>query len=750
MDLIDILNCDYHSVLNTSSSDFYPPTSDTSKSNGQSELVHNIPCYFSKDQMDLYKKVIQLHYSDILQLINSDAADGEISDYIKNSMDLLSINLESVSIHPYALIMSKLPNSNRQLVFREFVKSQLLSKSGKLYTLRLILDNLKQNKTKKNVVVYFRGDFNINELYDFEHTNYRHLSYIPGDITQEHQLKRNTISDIKLPSDDSKVKGEDEDDDDDEDEEEIQEEEEVQEEDDDEDEINSNSEEEQYSKSKTSQIKEETIQNSIGGRSPTFSLSSTTQPTRICDILEAVLTASLSTSTSGKMVVKRYDGKKPLKRGYANQNDEASNPNNSKDELQVHLISNMATEFPVKNADLIITLDSTQPSSVTFQKVEMLRLYTPLSIDQFLMIKDKTGMNITQVIMNVVCNKDRAGSLSDEWILEYLEGLKNVTSNHYKSENINQNFVSGDKILAEKILEESDDLFGDFLQNYVDALDSGDSIFNFLRFVKAVDSRINFAELTDNDLVNVRKLIKNKVFLKDDDSSIDRNTFKIDKNLVINFDQRILYQLNRGVTKGSNHKDYENIDSSLLYTKLQRALANLEMSEQMSKSIDAENDYYEGELNKLIEKICVQGIKFTEDANKEVGICLAKQKILREQISQLKTNSNSNSDVNDLNLLNKKVHDKESEAKYLKQEIAKANTSIVSTETEIQQIQQKLQEANDKIAERTNSGLLKRKVSSDIAGLNNEKIEALMEQATELYTNIKELPLKRSKRQRRR
>lgn len=744
MDLINILNCDYHSVLNTSSSDFYPPISDTVKSNDQSDLVHNVPCYFSKDQIDLYKKVIQLHYSDILQLINSDSADGEISDYIKNSMDLLSINLESVSIHPYALIMSKLPNSNRQLVFKEFVKSQLLSKSGKLYTLKLILDNLKQNKTKKNVVVYFRGDFNINELYDFEQTNYRHLSYIPGDITQEHQLRRNTISDIKIAAVDSKVKREEEDEDDEE--EEVQE---VQDEEED-DEINSNSEEEQYLKSKPNQIKEETIQNSIGGRSSTFSLSSTTQPTRICDILEAVLTASLSTSASGKMVVKRYDGKKPLKRGYANQDDETGNGNSIKDELQVHLISNMEVEFPVKNPDLIITLDSTYPSSVVVQNVEMLRLFTPLSVDQFLMIKDKTGMNIKQVIMNVVCNKDRAGSLSDEWILEYLEGLKNVASNHYKSESINQNFVSGDKILAEKILEESDDLFGDFLQNYVDALDSGDSIFNFLRFVKGVDSRINFAELTDNDLVNVRKLVKNKVFLKDDDSSIHRNTFKINKNLVINFDQRILYQLNRGVRSGLNHKDYKNIDSSLLYTKLQRALANLEMSEHLSKSIDAENEFYEGELDKLIEKILVEGIKFTEDANKEVETCLAKQKSLREQISQTKTNANSNSEANDLASLSKKVLDKENEAEYLKQEIAKANTSIANTDAEILQLQQKLKEVDDKIAERTNSSLFKRKASSNIAETNKEKIESLMEKATELYTNIKELPLKRSKRQRRR
>ncbi|KAL6926627.1 hypothetical protein ACO0SA_004651 [Hanseniaspora valbyensis] len=765
MDLSNILNNDYDSILNTSNSkSIRTAFEEKSTLNGtekKNNLIQNIPCYFSRDQMDLYKKVIQLHYSDILQLINSDNFESEISDYIKNAMDLLAINLESVSIHPYVLIMSKLPNSNRQLVFKEFVKSQLLAKSGKLYTLKMLIENFRQNKTEKNIVVYFRGDFNINELYDIEKTNYKHLSYIPGDITQEQQLRRNTVTDVKICLNPSEIKQEEEEDDDEE-EEDDDDEEEVDLDEDEEDEAknseeanNSTSEGEQQTKSKSDsedcKTKEENIQNSIGGRSSSLSLSSTTQPTRICDILEAVLASSLSQSNSRKLIVKRYDGKKPLKRGSATHDDDSNNNSNKNDDLQVHLISNMEEECPVTNVDLVITLDSTYPFFEALQNVKVLRLFSPSSIDQFLMIKEQSGLKLEQAIMNVVCNRDNAGCLSDDWISEYLEGLKTVSSSVCKSELIDRNFIVGDKLLTEKILEEPDDLFGDFLQRYVDAMDSGDSIFNFLRFVKAVDSKINFAELSDTDIINARKLIKNNVTIKSDDSSITRNTFKINKNLVINFDQRILYQLNRGIKTLSKEQDYNTMECSLLYNKLQNALANLEISEHLNKTIDTDIKFYEDEFNKVLQKILIEGVKFTEDAKKEIEVCLKNQKLLREKISKAKMSNVNNNSTNSVNAVKKKISNKENEADYLKQEISKANKAISTSDEEILLLQQKIQEMDEKITERAQSNKeLKRKAKEQISSNKDEIIDALMKESTELYTIIKELPLKRSKRQRRR
>ncbi|XBW35269.1 hypothetical protein QEN19_000837 [Hanseniaspora menglaensis] len=750
MDLKSILNIDSKSILKHSKNVSVPfgVKLEQSIKTSPSDLIHNIPCYFSKDQMELYEKVIQLHYSDILQLINNKKIKGEISDYIKNAMDLLAINLESVSIHPYVLIMSKLPNSNRQLVFKEFVKSHLLAKSGKLHTLKTLIDNYKENKLKKNIIVYFRGDFNINELYDFEKTNYKHLSFVPGDIDLEHQLRRNTVTDIKINMADIEIKNEEEDEDDDEDDDEACIEE-VEEE-----ENNSNSEEEQNIETKNTHKEkksEENIQNSIGGRSPSSSLSSTTQPTRICDILEAVLTASFTQPSNGKLVVKRYDGKKPLKRGSANNDDGPGSGNKSFDDLYVHLVSNMEAECPVTNADLVISLDSTYPSFESLKNIEGLKLYSPYSIDHFLMIKEMNDLDLENVIMNTVCNKINVGSLTDDWIIEYLEGLKNVSSGIFNNGFVEKNFIIGNKLLTEKILERSDDLFGEFLQNYVDSLDSGDSIFNFLRFVKNIDSKINFSELSDTDLVNVKKLIKNNIYLSDNESTITRNTFKINKNLVINFDQRILYQLNRGFKRQNSKNDYDENACSLLYSKVERLKNNLDMSINLNEKINNEIEFYEEEFNKILHKITIDGIKFTEDTRKEIERCLSRQEELRNEIFQATKAKKETSSCTDLVLLERKALNKRNEADYLKQELEKAQKSIIDSDVEILALQEKIQALDQKVTESVNN--IKEYEAVDISNFlesEKRKVDNLLDEATEIYTNIKELPSKRSKRQRRR
>ncbi|KAL6940913.1 hypothetical protein ACO0OL_000025 [Hanseniaspora opuntiae] len=740
MNLNNILNNDFSSILKSHKSTSFsesPPSEQTK--------VYQLPCYFSQEQLDLYKKVIQLHYSDILQLINNDSKD--MSDYTKNSMDLLAINLESVSIHPYVLIMSKLPNSNRQLVFKEFVKTQLLNNSGKLYALKMLIENIKENKSKKNVVVYFRGDFNINNLYDFEDTRYKHLSYIPGDILQEIQLRRNTVSDLQL----GEIKSEDPND-----------------EDSDLDNIakanidetmnpanvkensgedlNESDSGEEASKKKAKNLKtsnansieEDSIQSSIGGRSKS-TLSSTTQPTRICDILEAILTASLTPKNTGKIHVLRYDGKKGLKRDVKsptstetasndneNKGSNGKKNNGSKDELTVHLVSNMEVECPVESADLVITLDSCSPPKgfISLQNVDTISLFTPYSIDYFLKLKEtNSSIGVKDVIMNVICNRDRAGTLNDSWISEYLNGLQNVLPLHSNSIFKNEeyfsfkNYTKGTKQLTEQILENSDDLYGDFLENYVNGLDSGDSVFNFLRYLKHIDHRINFSQLSDTDITNVRKLIKERVHLKDDDNLLNEDTFKITKNLIVNFDQRILYQLNRGLISFQTKEIKKEISNEEIFDKLQN-----------EKEL---NKYAEG-LNKYI------------DTNKKIDQGLQKQKLLREEISKLKEElnkkevNNSNSD-NEANHLKKKIDDKTKEIEYLSSEIAKAEKSIKleAVESEIESKMTAITSKKREISEMLNSG-------------EALKTNEIIEESNSFFTLVSELPSKRSKRQRRR
>ncbi|CAI8509053.1 unnamed protein product [Hanseniaspora opuntiae] len=733
MNLNNILNNDFSSILKSHKSTSFsesPPSEQTK--------VYQLPCYFSQEQLDLYKKVIQLHYSDILQLINNDSKD--MSDYTKNSMDLLAINLESVSIHPYVLIMSKLPNSNRQLVFKEFVKTQLLNNSGKLYALKMLIETIKENKSKKNVVVYFRGDFNINNLYDFEDTRYKHLSYIPGDILQEIQLRRNTVSDLQL----GEIKSEDPND-----------------EDSDLDNIakanidetmnpanvkensgedlNESDSGEEASKKKDKNLKtsnansieEDSIQSSIGGRSKS-TLSSTTQPTRICDILEAILTASLTPKNTGKIHVLRYDGKKGLKRDIKsptstetasndneNKGSNGKKNNGSKDELTVHLVSNMEVECPVESADLVITLDSCSPPK-------------------------------------------GAGTLNDSWISEYLNGLQNVlplqSNSIFKNEEYFsfKNYTKGTKQLTEQILENSDDLYGDFLENYVNGLDSGDSVFNFLRYLKHIDHRINFSQLSDTDITNVRKLIKERVHLKDDDNLLNEDTFKITKNLIVNFDQRILYQLNRGLISFQTKEIKKEISNEEIFDKLQNEKELNKYAEGLNKYIDSEISFFNSEYEFLVKKIVVDGIKYTKEANKKIDQGLQKQKLLREEISKLKEElnkkevNNNNSD-NEANHLKKKIDDKTKEIEYLSSEIAKAEKSIVDSNNEILTIQQKLEAVESEIESKMTAITSKKREISEMLNSGEAfKTNEIIEESNSFFTLVSELPSKRSKRQRRR
>lgn len=779
MNLNNILNNDFSSILKSHKSTSFsdsPPSEQTK--------AYQLPCYFSQEQLDLYKKVIQLHYSDILQLINNDSKD--MSDYTKNSMDLLAINLESVSIHPYVLIMSKLPNSNRQLVFKEFVKTQLLNNSGKLYALKMLIENIKENKSKKNVVVYFRGDFNINNLYDFEDTRYKHLSYIPGDILQEIQLRRNTVSDLQL----GEIKSEDPND-----------------EDSDLDNIakanidetmnpanvkensgedlNESDSGEEASKKKDKNLKtsnansieEDSIQSSIGGRSKS-TLSSTTQPTRICDILEAILTASLTPKNTGKIHVLRYDGKKGLKRDIKspastetasndneNKGSNGKKNNGSKDELTVHLVSNMEVECPVESADLVITLDSCSPPKgfISLQNVDTISLFTPYSIDYFLKLKEtNSSIRVKDVIMNVICNRDRAGTLNDSWISEYLNGLQNVLPLHSNSIFKNEeyfsfkNYTKGTKQLTEQILENSDDLYGDFLENYVNGLDSGDSVFNFLRYLKHIDHRINFSQLSDTDITNVRKLIKERVHLKDDDNMLNEDTFKITKNLIVNFDQRILYQLNRGLTSFKTKEIKKEISNEEIFDKLQNEKELNKYAEGLNKYIDSEIAFFNSEYDFLVKKIVVDGIKYTKEANKKIDEGLQKQKRLREEISKLKEElnkkevNNSNSD-NEANHLKKKIDDKSKEIEYLSSEIAKAEKSIVDSNNEISTIQQKLEAVESEIESKMTAITSKKREISEMLNSGEAlKTNEIIEESNSFFTLVSELPSKRSKRQRRR
>lgn len=779
MNLNNILNNDFSSILKSHKSTSFsesPPSEQTK--------VYQLPCYFSQEQLDLYKKVIQLHYSDILQLINNDSKD--MSDYTKNSMDLLAINLESVSIHPYVLIMSKLPNSNRQLVFKEFVKTQLLNNSGKLYALKMLIENIKENKSKKNVVVYFRGDFNINNLYDFEDTRYKHLSYIPGDILQEIQLRRNTVSDLQL----GEIKSEDPND-----------------EDSDLDNIakanidetmnpanvkensgedlNESDSGEEASKKKDKNLKtsnansieEDSIQSSIGGRSKS-TLSSTTQPTRICDILEAILTASLTPKNTGKIHVLRYDGKKGLKRDIKsptstetasndneNKGSNGKKNNGSKDELTVHLVSNMEVECPVESADLVITLDSCSPPKgfISLQNVDTISLFTPYSIDYFLKLKEtNSSIGVKDVIMNVICNRDRAGTLNDSWISEYLNGLQNVLPLHSNSIFKNEeyfsfkNYTKGTKQLTEQILENSDDLYGDFLENYVNGLDSGDSVFNFLRYLKHIDHRINFSQLSDTDITNVRKLIKERVHLKDDDNLLNEDTFKITKNLIVNFDQRILYQLNRGLISFQTKEIKKEISNEEIFDKLQNEKELNKYAEGLNKYIDSEISFFNSEYEFLVKKIVVDGIKYTKEANKKIDQGLQKQKLLREEISKLKEElnkkevNNNNSD-NEANHLKKKIDDKTKEIEYLSSEIAKAEKSIVDSNNEILTIQQKLEAVESEIESKMTAITSKKREISEMLNSGEAlKTNEIIEESNSFFTLVSELPSKRSKRQRRR
>ena len=779
MNLNNILNNDFSSILKSHKSTSFsesPPSEQTK--------VYQLPCYFSQEQLDLYKKVIQLHYSDILQLINNDSKD--MSDYTKNSMDLLAINLESVSIHPYVLIMSKLPNSNRQLVFKEFVKTQLLNNSGKLYALKMLIENIKENKSKKNVVVYFRGDFNINNLYDFEDTRYKHLSYIPGDILQEIQLRRNTVSDLQL----GEIKSEDPND-----------------EDSDLDNIakanidetmnpanvkensgedlNESDSGEEASKKKDKNLKtsnansieEDSIQSSIGGRSKS-TLSSTTQPTRICDILEAILTASLTPKNTGKIHVLRYDGKKGLKRDIKsptstetasndneNKGSNGKKNNGSKDELTVHLVSNMEVECPVESADLVITLDSCSPPKgfISLQNVDTISLFTPYSIDYFLKLKEtNSSIGVKDVIMNVICNRDRAGTLNDSWISEYLNGLQNVlplqSNSIFKNEEYFsfKNYTKGTKQLTEQILENSDDLYGDFLENYVNGLDSGDSVFNFLRYLKHIDHRINFSQLSDTDITNVRKLIKERVHLKDDDNLLNEDTFKITKNLIVNFDQRILYQLNRGLISFQTKEIKKEISNEEIFDKLQNEKELNKYAEGLNKYIDSEISFFNSEYEFLVKKIVVDGIKYTKEANKKIDQGLQKQKLLREEISKLKEElnkkevNNNNSD-NEANHLKKKIDDKTKEIEYLSSEIAKAEKSIVDSNNEILTIQQKLEAVESEIESKMTAITSKKREISEMLNSGEAlKTNEIIEESNRFFTLVSELPSKRSKRQRRR
>ncbi|OEJ92175.1 hypothetical protein AWRI3578_g88 [Hanseniaspora opuntiae] len=779
MNLNNILNNDFSSILKSHKSTSFsesPPSEQTK--------VYQLPCYFSQEQLDLYKKVIQLHYSDILQLINNDSKD--MSDYTKNSMDLLAINLESVSIHPYVLIMSKLPNSNRQLVFKEFVKTQLLNNSGKLYALKMLIENIKENKSKKNVVVYFRGDFNINNLYDFEDTRYKHLSYIPGDILQEIQLRRNTVSDLQL----GEIKSEDPND-----------------EDSDLDNIakanidetmnpanvkensgedlNESDSGEEASKKKDKNLKtsnansieEDSIQSSIGGRSKS-TLSSTTQPTRICDILEAILTASLTPKNTGKIHVLRYDGKKGLKRDIKsptstetasndneNKGSNGKKNNGSKDELTVHLVSNMEVECPVESADLVITLDSCSPPKgfISLQNVDTISLFTPYSIDYFLKLKEtNSSIGVKDVIMNVICNRDRAGTLNDSWISEYLNGLQNVlplqSNSIFKNEEYFsfKNYTKGTKQLTEQILENSDDLYGDFLENYVNGLDSGDSVFNFLRYLKHIDHRINFSQLSDTDITNVRKLIKERVHLKDDDNLLNEDTFKITKNLIVNFDQRILYQLNRGLISFQTKEIKKEISNEEIFDKLQNEKELNKYAEGLNKYIDSEISFFNSEYEFLVKKIVVDGIKYTKEANKKIDQGLQKQKLLREEISKLKEElnkkevNNNNSD-NEANHLKKKIDDKTKEIEYLSSEIAKAEKSIVDSNNEILTIQQKLEAVESEIESKMTAITSKKREISEMLNSGEAlKTNEIIEESNSFFTLVSELPSKRSKRQRRR
>lgn len=779
MNLNNILNNDFSSILKSHKSTSFsesPPSEQTK--------VYQLPCYFSQEQLDLYKKVIQLHYSDILQLINNDSKD--MSDYTKNSMDLLAINLESVSIHPYVLIMSKLPNSNRQLVFKEFVKTQLLNNSGKLYALKMLIENIKENKSKKNVVVYFRGDFNINNLYDFEDTRYKHLSYIPGDILQEIQLRRNTVSDLQL----GEIKSEDPND-----------------EDSDLDNIakanidetmnpanvkensgedlNESDSGEEASKKKDKNLKtsnansieEDSIQSSIGGRSKS-TLSSTTQPTRICDILEAILTASLTPKNTGKIHVLRYDGKKGLKRDIKsptstetasndneNKGSNGKKNNGSKDELTVHLVSNMEVECPVESADLVITLDSCSPPKgfISLQNVDTISLFTPYSIDYFLKLKEtNSSIGVKDVIMNVICNRDRAGTLNDSWISEYLNGLQNVLPLHSNSIFKNEeyfsfkNYTKGTKQLTEQILENSDDLYGDFLENYVNGLDSGDSVFNFLRYLKHIDHRMNFSQLSDTDITNVRKLIKERVHLKDDDNLLNEDTFKITKNLIVNFDQRILYQLNRGLISFQTKEIKKEISNEEIFDKLQNEKELNKYAEGLNKYIDSEIAFFNSEYDFLVKKIVVDGIQYTKEANEKIDQGLQKQKLLREEISKLKEElsknevNKSNSD-NEANHLKKKIDDKTKEIEYLSSEIAKAEKSIVDSNNEILTIQQKLEAVESEIESKMTAITSKKREISEMLNSGEAlKTNEIIEESNSFFTLVSELPSKRSKRQRRR
>lgn len=781
MNLHNILNQDCSSILKTKKSHVSNDTNSL-----DSVKVYELPCYFSEEQLELYKKVIQLHYSDILQLINNDSKD--MSDYIKNSMDLLAINLESVSIHPYVLIMSKLPNSNRQLVFKEFVKTQLLSNSGKLYALKMLIENIKETKSKKDVVIYFRGDFNINNLYDFEDTNYKHLSYIPGDILQEIQLRRNTVSDLQIGEEKQDLNEEDS---------ELENLGKsninepistVNSKDHSGDESNDSESGEDANKKKSNAAKnlstksneEDSIQSSIGGRSKS-SLSSTTQPTRICDILEAILTASLTPKNSNKIHVQRYDGKKGLKRDIKSTNngdnsskdyDNRSGASNGKknnsnqDELTVHLVSNMEHECPVEFADLVITLDSCSPpkSFIPLQNVDTIALFTPYSIDHFLKLKEKNSlMSVKDVVMDVICNKDRAGSLDDSWISEYVNGLNGVlplknNSLFNKKDFFNsKSYTKGNKQLTEQILENSNDLYGDFLENYVNGLDSGDSIFNFLRYLKNIDHTINFSELSDSDISNIRKLIKNRIHLRDDDNLLNEDNFKISKNLIVNFDQRILYQLNKGFNYFSTNKLNRELSTEELFDKLQNEKELKKYAERFNDSIDKEIEFFDSEYNSLVKKIVVEGIQYTKESNEKIVQGLEKQKELREEISKLKEETSkkdntgiSNSEA-EINSLKKKVNDKIKESEYLKSEINKAEKSIVDSDIELLSIQQKLETIESEIKAKL-SGINSKKrqilelCSSEVA----EKTKSIIEETSNLFTIVAELPSKRSKRQRRR
>lgn len=779
MNLNTILNNDFSSILKSHKS---PSFSDSTST--EQKKVYQLPCYFSQEQLDLYKKVIQLHYSDILQLINNDSKD--MSDYTKNSMDLLAINLESVSIHPYVLIMSKLPNSNRQLVFKEFVKTQLLNNSGKLYALKMLIENIKETKLKKNVVVYFRGDFNINNLYDFEDTRYKHLSYIPGDILQEIQLRRNTVSDLQI----GEIKSEDANDED-------SDLENLAKANIDETMNPANSKEnsgenlidsdsgEEASKKKGKNLKafnaksieEDSIQSSIGGRSKS-TLSSTTQPTRICDILEAVLTASLTPKNTGKIHVLRYDGKKGLKRDIKSPSstDTTSNDNENrgangkknnglKDELAVHLVSNMEVECPVETADLVITLDSCSPPKgfVPLQNVDTISLFTPYSIDYFLKLKElNSSMGVKDVIMNVICNRDRAGTLNDSWISEYLNGLQNVlplqSNSIFKNKEYFsfKNFTKGTKQLTEQILENSDDLYGDFLENYVNGLDSGDSVFNFLRYLKHIDHRINFSQLSDSDITSVRKLIKERVHLKDDDILLNENTFKITKNLIVNFDQRILYQLNRGLSRFKTKDTKREISNEEIFDKIQNEKELIKYAEGLNKYIDNEIVFFNSEYDSLVKKIVVNGIKYTKETNEKIDQGLHKQKLLREEISKLKEElikkeTNGINHANEANHLRKKIDDKLKEIEYLSSEIEKADKSIVDSNNEITTIQQKIEAVEAEIESKMSTITSKKREISEM--LNSDealKTKEIIDETNNLFTLVSELPLKRSKRQRRR